>query len=266
MALITGGAAGIGAAFAERLAREGYRLALVDRSERALDAVARRLVAAGAPVVTMLADLAQPADLRRVETFLATQDDLTMLIHSAGFADSRPFLQLPPERIDEMIVVHTVAVARLTRAALPGMLERDHGIVITLSSPAAFNTAPSAAWIVYCASKAFALAFSLGVAEQVKGTGVRALALCPGWVQTGILQHGGFDWPVPETSMSPETLVDVAFNALAAGESVCLPSVEDPRLFDTYRDVQRALLLDALSHGEPAPRYRRRGGHGRSGE
>ncbi|GIW08543.1 MAG: SDR family oxidoreductase [Dehalococcoidia bacterium] len=257
LALITGSAVGIGAAFAERLAKEGFRLALVDRDEGPFEETRRRLTEAGATVETLVADLAKAADLRRVEAYIVEHEDLAVLINNAGFADSRPFLRLPSERIDEMIAVHTIAPARLARAALPGMLARDRGALITMASPAAFNTAPSAAWVVYCACKAFALSLSLGLAEQVKGTGVRAMALCPGWVQTGILQHGGFDWPVPEASMSPATLVDLALAALAAGETVCLPSVEDVGLFESYLQIQRTLFVEALSHGEPASRYRR---------
>lgn len=134
-AVVTGASSGIGRAFAERLARDGYDLTLVARRRQKLEDLAASLhTAHGVTVDVLVADLGQSADLRRLEKILADDSRLELLVNNAGFADHMPFIQLEPDRAEEVIKVQVLAVTRLTRAALPGMLARNKGAIINVSS------------------------------------------------------------------------------------------------------------------------------------
>jgi NADP-dependent 3-hydroxy acid dehydrogenase YdfG len=129
LALVTGASSGIGAAFAERLARDGYDLVLVARRRDRLEALAERLQnEAGAEAEPLAADLADAEALSQVEAQVASDERLALLVNNAGFGGYRPFVDVEPKVVDELIAVHVRAVARLTRAALPGMVRRGKGV------------------------------------------------------------------------------------------------------------------------------------------
>jgi len=139
-ALITGASAGIGQAFAERLARDGYDLVLVARRRARLEALAQRLRGEGGGAAdVVVADLTAPAGLRAVEARAAADEALTLLVNNAGFAGYMPFIDLPADRAEELIRLHVVAVTRLTRAALPGLVARGRGAVVNVASMLAFS-------------------------------------------------------------------------------------------------------------------------------
>jgi len=134
-ALVTGASSGIGAAYAERLAGDGYDLVLVARRHERLEELAQRLRrAADARAEVLAADLTDADDLAQVEARLAGDESLALLINNAGFGGYRPFVQVEPEVVDELINIHVRAVARLTRAALPGMIRCGAGGVINVAS------------------------------------------------------------------------------------------------------------------------------------
>jgi short-subunit dehydrogenase len=127
-----------------------------------------------------------------------------------------------------MIQVHIVVVTRLTRAALPLLLTRDRGSIINVASTAAFLADPGSIWNTYAATKAFVLTFTVGLHEDVRGTGVRVQALCPGWTRTEILERAGRRWDVPEAyTMGPDQVVEASLAGLRHGELVCCPSLHD---------------------------------------
>jgi len=254
-ALVTGASSGIGAAFAERLVRDGYEVVLVARGADRLEAVARNLRATYATTVEILvADLSQPAQLLALEEKVAGDTALELLVNNAGFTSITPFDHLDPDAIESMIHVHVLALTRLTRAALPGMKARNRGAIINVSSTGAFLNTPPSEWITYCATKAFVNTFTLGVHQAVRDTGVRVQALCPGWTRTSILEHAGRPWDIPDAAtMMPDVLVDASLAGLRLGEVVCAPSLNDSDLLKQLYDLKNAVCARALSSGAPRP-------------
>jgi uncharacterized protein len=183
-ALVTGASSGIGAAFAERLAGEGYDLIVVARRRERLDALARRLhEEQGIDVDVLAADLADPTELRAVEERIGATTTLDLLVNNAGFSGYMPFAELDPDRAERLIRLQVVAPSRLARAALPGMMARGRGAIINVSSLLAFSASvPAAASLpkraTYAATKAYLNAFTALLHNELQGTGVRMQVLC----------------------------------------------------------------------------------------
>ncbi|MDQ3699285.1 MAG: SDR family NAD(P)-dependent oxidoreductase, partial [Chloroflexota bacterium] len=181
---------------------------------------------------------------------------LALLVNNAGFTHATRFARLEPDAIEAMIRVHVVALVRLTRAALPGMLARGAGAVINVSSMLGFWPVPLGAGLTYAATKAFVTAFSRGLDREVARRGVRVQTLCPGWTRTELLERAGRPWDIPEAAtMTPEAVVEASLAGLRLGEAVCLPSVHDPALLDHLDALAADLLAAAGSTGTTAPRY-----------
>src|SRR2546426_4238735 len=156
-ALITGASSGIGAAYAERLARRGYDLTLVARNRRRLDALACRISnETGRAVEVLEADLTKKEDLARIETILKQDARLTMLVNNAGAGTAAPLLQSDVDTMEKMIGLNIVAATRLTYAAVPAFVARGNGTLINISSGAAIS--PEVLNGVYGGTKAFLLA------------------------------------------------------------------------------------------------------------
>jgi len=158
-ALITGASSGIGAIYADRLAKRGYDLILVARNQNRLAALAERLkTETGRSVETIAADLNDRADLARIETTLRTNAGITLLVNNAGVGAAAPLLNSDVEKMDEMIRLNVSALTRLTYAAAPGFVARGGGTIINIASIAAIS--PETLNGVYGGSKAFVLALS----------------------------------------------------------------------------------------------------------
>jgi short-subunit dehydrogenase len=256
-ALITGASSGIGAAFAHRLGREGCDLVLVARRRDRLETLAQQLVReAGVSVEVIVADLARPHDLQAVEEQVAQDAALELLVNNAGFAPNRRFQQTDPGFLEAMIQVHVVAVMRLTRAALPRMLARDRGSIVNVSSTSAFLADPGSIFNTYAATKAFVIAFTVGLQEDVRETGVRVQALCPAWTRTEILEAAGRAWDIPdEYTMVPDQVVDASLAGLRLGELVCCPSLHDAELLTQLDQLKDRIFGSANTTGMLAPRY-----------
>ena len=246
LAVVTGASSGIGRAFARRLAADGHDVALVARDRTRLEALAGELREAhGIRAEVWPADLADAAASRGVAERIAAADDLDVLVHAAGFLHVGALETLDPEREDEAVRLMAGATVRLARAALPKLLERGHGSIVVVSSRAAFT--PSAKDIAtYAACKAFVNHFVLSLAERVRGTGVRALAVCPGNTRTEIFERAGLDMrELPESAWStPEQVVDEALRELEAGANLCVPG-ERGRDVTLRRLLPRRLLAKA---------------------
>ena len=186
-ALITGASAGIGAEFARQLAADGFDLVLLARDAARLDRLAEQHRREhGVTVEVLPADLATDAGIAAAERRVAEGVDL--LVNNAGFGQRGKFLDSAVEEELAMLKVHCEAVLRLTRAALPGMIERGRGGVINVASVAAFFSRGT-----YSATKAWVLSFSESVAQDVAGTGAHVMALCPGWVHTEFHERSNMD-------------------------------------------------------------------------
>lgn len=221
-ALITGATAGIGAAFAARLARAGHNVVLVARdSERLAASAAQLRTDYGVEAETLTADLATEDGIAAVERRLTdTARPVDLLINNAGFGNKGAFLDVPLQDELDMLKVHIEAVLRLTTAALPGMRERGRGAVVNVASVAAFLPRGT-----YGATKAWVVSFTQGVARDLVGSGVRLLALCPGFTRTEFHQRAGMGTSnIPAWGwLSAERVVDEAMRDLARGRSLSVP-------------------------------------------
>ena len=178
-ALITGASSGIGAAFARKLAVAGYDLALVARRGDRLEALAAELETAyGIRAETLVADLTDEGDVERVAGAIAAISNLELLVNNAGMGAEGRFYQAEIGPQLDMIRLHVLASVRLTRAALPGMVERGRGGIINVASVAGFMALPEN--VNYCATKGYLITFSKALQLELIGTGVRVQALCPG--------------------------------------------------------------------------------------
>lgn len=223
-ALITGASSGIGRALAVELARRGTDLVVVARRRDKLEELAKELN--GVDVEILVADLSDPAQLATVEARLTDAErPVDLLVNSAGFGTAGRFDQLPVEREDELIRLNMLALVRLTRAALPGMVARRRGGVVNLSSVSGEQPLPG--WATYAASKAFVTSFSRAVATELKGSGVRVLNVLPGFTRTEFQNHGNFGQnfiPGP-VWMTPEQVARASLKALDRGRSEVIPGL-----------------------------------------
>jgi uncharacterized protein len=221
-ALVTGGNTGLGAAFARRLAAEGYNLVLVARNRERLDAVAASIRAGhGVEVEVLPADLEVPAERVMVERRLAGTigGPVDVLVNNAGVQNYEVFDKASPAALKAEVDVNITAVLQLTRAALPGMLDRGRGTVVNVASFAGYLGAPGSS---YSASKAWVLSFTDSVAASLPGTGVQALAICAGPIRTDRHARAGRSVGAPGSPLwsEPADVVDRCLNDLRKGRSL----------------------------------------------
>jgi hypothetical protein len=261
-AFITGASSGIGQAFAERLAHDGYDLTIVARRRDRLEALAQRLQkTAAVQVHVTVADMSKSADLRLLENRLAAIESLELLVNNAGFGGYMPFVQLEPDKAEELINLQVLAVTRLTRAALPGMLARKKGSIINVSSRFAFSGPLGSAQLpkraTYAGTKAFVNTFTQLLQSELEGTGVRLQALCPGVVETEFHERVGIPpgaYPAAIV-MKPEDVVQASLAGLRLGEVICVPTLEDASLLERIQEDQRQ-FFESSRIGSLASRYR----------
>lgn len=248
VALVTGGTAGIGAGFAERLAARGLDLVLVARDEQRLGEVATALREQhGVEVETITADLADRADVDRVAARLADRArPVEWLVNNAGFGLKGRFAENDVEAEQAMLDVLVTAVLRLTHAAVGPMAERGSGTVVNVSSVAAFLPRGT-----YGAAKAWVNRFGLWAAQEYGPSGVRFTTVCPGFVRTEF--HGRMG--VEQTSapkalwLEVDDVVDAALDAVEAGRALVVPSRRYQVLVGAARLVPSGLLQRAQRLG-----------------
>lgn len=255
-ALITGASSGIGAVYAERLARQGYDLILVARSQAKLNALANRLSdETGRTVEVVAADLKDKADVRRVEQILRSDASITLLVNNAGVGAVMPLLGSPVDDMEDMITLNITALMRLAYAVAPGFVARGAGTVINIASIVAI--APEILNGVYGGTKVFVLGLSQSMHHELADKGVRVQAVLPGATATDFWSEAGN--PVEnlprEIVMSAEEMVDAALVGLASGEVVTIPGLHEGEQWDRY-EAQRQVLSGLFGNSNPAPRYR----------
>jgi short-subunit dehydrogenase len=255
-ALITGSSSGIGAVYADRLARRGYDLIVVARNQKRLNALAERLATAtGRGVEVIPADLNDKADLAKVEKILREDASITMLVNNAGIGAIKPLLDTDVSKMDELISLNIAALTRLTYAAAPAFVARGTGTIVNISS--VVGIAPEMLNGVYGASKAFVTAFSQSLQNELAAKGLRIQAVLPAATATEFWELAGK--PVNQLPqhivMTAEDLVDAALAGLDQGELVTIPALQDGKVWDSYEAARRA-MSPQLGGTKPAPRYR----------
>jgi len=225
-ALVTGASSGLGEELAKQLARRGANLVLTARSEERLINLGADLNRVnGVQTRVVAADLARPEGAEQLLAALrALAVPITHLVNNAGFGSAGPFSDLDAERESEMVELNVGTVVRLTRALLGPMLKAREGGVLNVGSTAGFQPVPFMA--TYGATKAFVVSFTLALASELEGSGVHAMALCPGPVRTGFQAAAGFERAaLPLAVLSAQRTVEGALAAYERGEPVYTPGV-----------------------------------------
>lgn len=224
-ALITGSTAGIGAAFARRLAADGHNLVLVARNTQRLGEQATELHDRhGIEAEVLTADLATDKGIDTVAARLADRKNpVDLLVNNAGFGTSGKFHTLPIDREEQEIRLNVLALVRLCHVALDAQVARGRGGVINVASIAGYQPTPGNA--TYGATKAFVSSFSQAVHEELKGTGVRCMVLSPGFTRTEFQARAGIDSSEVPGFLWQEaaTVVGHALRAYDKGRAVCVP-------------------------------------------
>jgi short-subunit dehydrogenase len=240
-ALVTGASSGIGEEFARQLAARGHDVTLVARRSDRLQALAKELRQRhSAKVMVHTADLSTHAGRGPVATMLRTKGPW-LLVNNAGFGTRGRFADLDLKREAEEVELNVVALHQLTAAVLPGNVEARAGAVVNVASTAAYQPLPYMA--TYAATKAFVLHFTEALSLELHGTGVRAMALCPGPTRTEFDEVAGvsvlFDKSLP---MSPAAVVRSALRTLDRGHAICVPGPHNLILAQGPRLVPRSAV------------------------
>lgn len=244
-ALVTGASSGIGEAYAERLAADGWDLALVARRRDRLEALAGRLSAEHGIVARPIeCDLANAAQLGALRDLVAGLE-LDLLVNNAALAHYRPFAELPAGQAEELVQLNAQAPVLLAQAAVPGMVARGRGAIVNVASLLAFSGGWDAPQLpqraVYAASKAFLVAFTRILATELAGTGVQAQVVCPGLVRSEFHSRQGLDLSA-RPRMEPVDVVRASLADLERGVVVSIPGAPDEALFDAVAAAEAGLL------------------------
>jgi short-subunit dehydrogenase len=258
-ALITGASGGIGAVYADRLARRGHDLILVARDKTRLNAIAERLRAeTGRSVVVLAADLGARPDLLRVERRLREDPAIGMLVNNAGIAVAGPMFGSDVDRLEAMVDLNITAPLRLAHAAVAAFVPRGQGTLVNVSSVLAL--APERFNATYSGTKAFVLNLSLALRTELANTAIRVQAVLPGATRTEIWGKAGIDVAAMPSDllMDVDEMVDAALAGLDMNEAVTIPSLPDAADWSRFDDARLALgpnlsLAHAAGRYQPSP-------------
>ena len=238
-ALITGATAGIGESFSRLLAQEGFDLILIARDEARLEERARDLgrMHPNLRIETLRADLTVEADIERVESRASRGVDV--LINNAGFGINKSFLKSPILSERELLKVLVETPMRLTHHAIPSMLQKGEGVIINVSSVASFIAGGT-----YSAAKSYLTVLSESLHSELKGTGLKVLALCPGFTRTEFHQRGRmrmnglpqFLW------LSADLVTEIAWRDVHRGKAISIPGWQYKILMLVLRLLPRPLV------------------------
>jgi short-subunit dehydrogenase len=229
---------------------------MVARDEARLQALAERLHHDSGVVAEVLrADLLHRVDLMQVEQRLRDDASITMLVNNAGIAGSGPFASADPDKVEAIIGLNVLAVTRLAVAATRNFIARGSGTIVNIASVTALM--PESFEPVYLATKAFVLALSQSMQQELGPKGIHVQAVLPGVTRTEIWERSGMDVQAlpPEMVMEATELVDAALAGLDMGETVTIPSLPDMADWENFNDTRRR-LQPLLSRRHAAERYR----------
>ena len=240
-ALITGATAGIGAAYAKLLAKEGFDLVLVARDLPRLKGVAKELSKLyRIKAETIKADLTKPAQLAKVEKRLANNSKpIEVLINNAGFGLKDSFLVSNLAKEQELLDVLVTAPMRLSHAVLPGMIKRNSGSIVNVSSVASFIAGGT-----YSAAKSYLTVFSEYLHTELRDTNIKVSALCPGFTRTEFHARGKMKMSGLPNYMwtTVDQVVAKSWRYVKAGKVICIPGWQYMLLSSIARIAPRPLV------------------------
>jgi short-subunit dehydrogenase len=244
-ALVTGAASGLGREFARLLAKDGYRLVLVDADSKGLHGAGRDLGKEfGDAPRLVAANLAEPGAALKLWKEIAGEK-IDILINNAGFGLYGYFAETEWEREQEMLRLHVMTVTHLTKLALGRMVEQGSGKILNVSSMAAFQPGPLMS--VYYASKAYILSFSEALANELKGTGVTVTVLAPGWFRTNFQKTTAVYSHVEESrsklhTATAEKVALKGYRAMMRGKGVVVPGLSNTLMSMAPRVLPRRTM------------------------
>ncbi|MCR5857471.1 SDR family oxidoreductase [Mesorhizobium sp. J428] len=256
LAVVTGASTGIGAIYADRLAKRGYDLLLVARDKARLEALSQRLNAeTGRKVDVAIVDLTDPAQLTALAARIEDEPDLTLLVNNAGMSADGNLLTGSSEEWARVIALNVTAPTLLSGAAGRALVKRGKGAIVNLASVVAL--APESFEGVYSGTKAYILNLSIALARDLGKSCARVQAVLPGVTRTEIWERSGKDLNAfpSDWVMEAGDLVDAALVGFDAGETITIPPLADEDAFEAAQ-AARVALLPGLSRAEVAPRYR----------
>ncbi|MFI1018961.1 SDR family NAD(P)-dependent oxidoreductase [Streptomyces sp. NPDC020965] len=238
-ALITGASSGLGAAFADRVARQGYSLVLVARDVARLSTVADEVTRRyGVRCTVLPADLTSAADRREVVARI--EDGVDILVNAAGFGLSGAFWSVDRTELADQLAVNVTSTQEFTHAAVAVMLAGDGGTVVNLSSITGLVPGRGS---TYAASKAWVLYFSQGLSHALRGTNTRVMVLAPGFVRTEFHARAGIDVHTVGDGwwLEPHEVVDRCLADIARGKTFSLPGLRNKVFIAAVSRLPRAL-------------------------
>jgi hypothetical protein len=265
LAVVTGASSGIGAALARLLARRGQPVLAVARRPDRLDALAAEARSLAAPIHPLPLDVAAPGAAERTLEESRRLGGATWLVNNAGFGAYGPFLKQDPARLASMLRVNCEALVLFTRAFLPDLLLREHGVLVNVASTAGFQPTPFMA--AYGATKAFVLSFTEAVREETSRSPLTVTAFCPGPVETEFGEVAGNEARLRTQPgrVTAEASARAALSAADRGRIVAVPGVLNQatslaaQLFPRalVRRASRQMLRPRLEEGTPAQPWSR---------
>ncbi|MEX3958590.1 SDR family NAD(P)-dependent oxidoreductase [Trinickia sp. EG282A] len=255
--LVTGASTGIGAIYADRFAKRGHDLVLVARNVERMEELAVRLRAENRIAIDIVkADLAEAADVAKVETRLRADTRIGVLINNAGTTLPGTFLDQAPEEVARLIALNTTAPARLAAAVAPRFAEAGSGAIVNIAS--VVGLIPEFGSTVYGATKAFITFLSQGLQLELGAKGVYVQAVLPAATRTEIWSHGGKDVDTIPGVMEVEELVDAALVGFDRREAITIPPLHDVGQWEAYQAARLAMMPN-FGQSHAAERYRTAG-------
>jgi len=252
--LITGASSGIGATYADRLARRGHDLVLVARDGARMETLAAKLrQETGVAIDILPADLTNRADLAKIEARLRVDDKIGILINNAGAALGGAFNEQSLDDIDRLVALNTTSLLRLANVAANRFVKAGAGSIINISS--VVGLVPEFGQTVYGATKAFVTFLSQGMNHELASKGVYVQAVLPSATATEIWERAGADTSAMPTMMSVDELVDAALVGFDRRETITIPPLHEAAQWDAYQAARQA-MLPGFGNVHVAERYR----------
>jgi short-subunit dehydrogenase len=253
-AAVTGATTGIGAAYARRLAGEGYNLVITGRRKEIIQKLADDLSRQyGIKVDVIIAELSNDSDFQKLIDVVKTREDIEMLINNAGYSGyARHFEEIDVAEHEKMVKVHQIIPMRLISVIVPGMIKRGRGNIINVSSIGAFLSLPSCS--TYCGTKAFLKSYSQSLYLELKDKGIRVQVLCPGVTLTDFAKNYYSKELYDETmkkskrmAMTPEKVVDYSLNCLKKNKLVCVPGLSNKLMVNLLQPLPAGIYSSLLA-------------------